>query len=495
MEDLCGLLLRFRTNRIGIVADIEKAFLQVGLHEADRDVTRFLSWKDIHKPTTNNNLEVYRFTRLPFGIISSPFLLGATIQHHLQETQSPTATKIKDNIYVDNVITGTDTKDEALELYKESKEIFKDASMNLREWKTNSQEVNDQIKAEDKMAERITKVLGLVWNTNADDLSISTKIIQNLAPATTKREVLTTIASIYDPLGMMTPATINMKIFLQRLWEKEMDWDDLLDDKDKDTWKKMTHDLNKLSTIQLPRFIGDGKSQLLCFCDSSKKAYATAIYLRVIEDDNVKVNLIFSKSRNAPKKKPTIPRLEPMSTLIGVRSLRFIAKEMNMENTEKILWTDSQCVLKRLKQKDNANVFVRNRVSEITVKDDITFRYINTKHNPADLPTRGMSIAELKTSKLWWNGPEWLMQEKEEWPQWNTEIIDPGNRSEDEVSNPEVIFEMSGAQLESKNETSITSPYGMDETRYSSLKKLLRVTAYQVDLSNEQEQSNSHRWR
>jgi len=256
---------------------------------------------------------------------------------------------------------------------------------------------------------------------------------------------------------MMTPATINMKIFLQQLWEKEMDWDDSLDDKDKETWKKMTNDLNQLSTIQLLRFIGKRKGQLLCFCDPLKNAYATAIYLRIVEDGNVKVNLIFSKSRNAPKKKLAIPRLELMSTLIGVRSLRFIAKEMNMEKAERILWTDSQCVLKWLKQKDNTDVFVRNRVSEITEKDGITFQYINTKHNLADLPTRGMSIAELKTSKLWWNGLEWLIQEKAKWPQWNTEIFDPRNGSEDEDNNLEVIFEMSGAQLETNDKTILTT--------------------------------------
>jgi len=95
-----------------------KSLLTSGTTRSDRDVTRFLWWKDIHKLTTNDNLEVYRFTRLPFGVISSPFLLGAMIKHHLQETNSPTATKIKDNIYVDNVITGTGTKDEAVKLYK-----------------------------------------------------------------------------------------------------------------------------------------------------------------------------------------------------------------------------------------------------------------------------------------------------------------------------------------------------------------------------------------
>ena len=229
--------------------------------------------------------------------------------------------------------------------------------MNLREWLTNSAKVINQIKPKDQIEERVTKVLGLVWNTNADELSISTKKLEIQQPATTKREVLTTLASLYDPLGMLTPFTINMKIFIQNLWEKGLDWDDKLDDKDKETWKKMTQDIHKLSSIQIPRFIGNGKSQLLCFCDSSNKAYAAAIYLRVVGSGKVSVNLLLSKSRNAPKRKPTVPRLELMSSLIGVRNLRFVANEMKLNDNEKILWTDSQYVLSWLKQKENKDTF------------------------------------------------------------------------------------------------------------------------------------------
>ena len=273
--------------------------------------------------------------------------------------------------------------------------------------------MNNQIKPKDHIEEIVTKVLGLVWNTNTDELSISTKKLEIQQPATTKREVLTTLASLYDPLGMLTPFTINMKIFIQNLWEKGLDWDDKLDDKDKETWKKMTQDIHKLSSIQIPRFIGNGKSQLLCFCDSSNKAYPTAIYLRVVRDGKVIVNLLFLKSKNAPKNKLLIPRLELMSTLIGVRSLRFIANEMKLNGHEKILWTDSQCVLSWLKHKENIDTFVRNRVLEIKDKNDITF----------------------------------------------------------------ITFEISGAQPEIEEHIKI-SPFEIDEKRQSTLKKLLRVTAY-----------------
>ena len=107
---------------------------------------------------------------------------------------------------------------------------------------------------------------------------MSTKKFNTNKSTTTKREILATIASIYDPLGLMSPTIIKLKIFLQELWEREMDWDDPLDEADIERWKVLTKDLKDLSTIQVPRFIGYKGAQLLGFCDTSKKAYATAIY-------------------------------------------------------------------------------------------------------------------------------------------------------------------------------------------------------------------------
>ena len=124
LEDVCGLPPRLKTKKIGIIADIEKTFLQVGLHQLDCDVTRFLWFKDINGKVTEDNIQIYRFPRLPFGILSSPFLLSATVELHLDETNTATAKQIKDDIYVDNLITGTSNDEEALQLYKEAKKIF-----------------------------------------------------------------------------------------------------------------------------------------------------------------------------------------------------------------------------------------------------------------------------------------------------------------------------------------------------------------------------------
>ena len=134
LNDLCGLLMRFRLHQIAIVADIEKAFLQIGMQPNQRDVTRFLWLKDSGETIVkSDNIQEYRFCRVPFGLISSPFLLGATIESHLESYDSELALKLKNDIYFDNLITGADSIESAIQVYRESKSIFREASMNLRE--------------------------------------------------------------------------------------------------------------------------------------------------------------------------------------------------------------------------------------------------------------------------------------------------------------------------------------------------------------------------
>ena len=167
-----------------------------------------------------------------------------------------TAIQVKDDIYVDNLITGADNEKDALELYQNCKKIFGEASMNLRDWLSNSQELNCNFREDDKMEEKITKVLGLIWNVKLDTLSIPTKTFIDMQMATTKRAVLTAIASIFDPLGLLTPATLHMKLFLQELWDRKMDWDDKLSFKEMQRWKVIMNKLKNIDQNEVPRFVG-----------------------------------------------------------------------------------------------------------------------------------------------------------------------------------------------------------------------------------------------
>jgi len=143
LPDLCGILLRFRLMPIAVISDIEKAFLQLKLQENDRDVTRFLWLKDLSNLKVENNIEVYRFCRVPFGIVSSPFLLNATLRYHLQQQKTLTSAKILQNLYVDNIILEADDINSAFKMYTESKYIFQKAGMNFTQWSSNSQIFNN----------------------------------------------------------------------------------------------------------------------------------------------------------------------------------------------------------------------------------------------------------------------------------------------------------------------------------------------------------------
>ena len=229
LEDLVAILMRFRFHKIGFVSDIEKAFLQIGLQDHDRDVTRFLWLKNPNDLETDNNLQVYRFTRVPFGVISSPFLLSATVAYHLSKENSAVAKQIKKDIYVDNVITGVDTISQAKDFYHQAKSIFSNASMNLREWNSNSKEFLSFVPQSDRSSSVEQKVLGLKWNLTHDLLFITIPELDSNY-VVTKRFILKTIASIFDPLGLISPLLVQAKLFIQSLWEKGLNWHTVLEE-------------------------------------------------------------------------------------------------------------------------------------------------------------------------------------------------------------------------------------------------------------------------
>ena len=252
LEDLCGMILRFRLHAVALIADIEKAFLQVALQEQERDVTRFLWVKTNGRPDPSN-LQVYRFCRIPFGINSSPFLLAATVKFHLQNYDSATAEQIKDNIYVDNVVVGQVNPGEAIKLYKTAKQIFSEASMNLREWYTNDDSVRRNFSDSDRGEDRNTKVLGLAWDTLTDTLSTKPKI--TIVEIPTKRQVLENVARLFDPCGFFTPISLLGKVLMQKLWQIKLKWDDPIPTNLLNSWNECSTNLVKISDVQIARAV------------------------------------------------------------------------------------------------------------------------------------------------------------------------------------------------------------------------------------------------
>lgn len=467
LENLLDLLIRFRCYKIAIVADIEKAFLQVGLQEQERDVTRFFWLKDVTKEPDKENIIVYRFQRVPFGITASPFLLGATLMHHLKGYDSPVARQIENNLYVDNVICGVESRKEAEEFYNESKLIFKSAGMNLREYGSNDTEFIESLPVKDRIEGDNVKVLGIKWTRSTDVLAV--KGPTDVKPEATKASILAELFKVFDPMGFASPVTIRGKILLQEVTKKKYAWNASLPTEVCRRWQEMAADLCKISELRIPRYIGthEGSNQrMMVFCDASKLAYATVVYLQVeISPGVYNSNIVFAKSRVCPIKEMTIPRLELMGLLIGTRAVRTVRKSLNFEGRI-VIWTDSTTALQWLSSSKIQGKFVENRVREILQENGIEFRHVPTKDNPADRASRGAKFDCLDT--IWLHGPTWASRDDDQWPSLDQVTVDPLDSDPAEDANQA----MPGV------DTAVPFSLIVDPNDFSSLQRLIRIHAW-----------------
>ena len=223
--------MKFRVPQIAMTADIEKAFLQVEISEVNRDATGFLWVKNLQEPMdAEKNIESYRFRRVLFGAFLSPFLLGATLRHHLDKKKDDWVAKdLKNSMYVDDVLSGASNVDDAEHYYRHSRQLSSSAGMNLRQWTTNSSKLKEKLVAENTIPTDKPKVLGLEWDSNADTISFPLMKVMSETKALhdqlTKRSVLSIAAKPFDPLGLLEPFTVRAKIMLQELWKQKVSWD------------------------------------------------------------------------------------------------------------------------------------------------------------------------------------------------------------------------------------------------------------------------------
>lgn len=203
-----------------------------------------------------------------------------------------------------------------------------------------------------------------------DELTIAVKL-DKPNKSITKRSILSEIAKLYDPNGFIAPIVVKAKMLMQSIWRlKELDWDDDVPPNISNEWMEMYADLPLLSNFKTKRWLNTSKRsrvQIHAFCDASKAAYGTAIYVR-IEDENKQVScsLLSAKSRVAPLKEITIPRLELLAAVMASEQLEAIVQACEFEDAEITLWSDSMIVLGWIKKHpSDLKAFVSNRVQKI----------------------------------------------------------------------------------------------------------------------------------
>ena len=470
---MCSILLRFRTHRFAFSTDIEKAFLHVGLHEHDRNFTRFLRLSNPNDP--ESPFTTYRFKVVLFGSTSSPFMLNATLQHHLENFNTPVTEDMQKNFYVDNLISGCKSEAKALNYYEEARSIMAQGKFNLRSWASNSKQLcsrADDEKTNDQRDE--VCILGLQWNPSTDKITLTqngSHLNQNLPM--TKRTVLQQTAKVYDPLGILTPVTVRARILIQQLWRRNLPWDASIPQDLQQQWSSIATDIAKSvsehATVSRQFFSEPSQPQnnleLHVFADASTVAYGAVAFLRCESH----TSFVMAKNRVAPLKTLTLPQLELMAALIGARLANFI--QQSLEKRFQKLRTDSQIVLHWLSSQKPLKQFIQNRVKEInSLYPSTTWHYCLTSDNPAHLLTRGVSADQLRSSSIWQHGPPWLTFDNN-WPRWSPTEMSTKQALATTLKEP--------AEETSTQKTQQSGIHNLiDVSKHTRLSHLLRVTAY-----------------
>jgi len=436
LNDLFMMLIGLRKYQFAVSADISEMFLRVRLNPQDRRYHRF--WF---------NGKLYQWCVILFGNTSSPNISQKVLaQNNIDHGQDyPVAVEtVRDKIYVDDAITSKPTEDEIDVLSTQLQKLLAHAGMKICKFYTNSKKalmkIPEELRAkqvlftDDEIIFETNKILGLTWNAETDCLQFVSRF-RNLnewntrkglttVKHWTKRLILKASASIYDPLGLISPFTIIARVLLQRLWMKKttIGWDTPLPEDIVEDWLDWLQGVFQLQDLKIPRFLkvrmDSTNLQLHIFADASQDVYACACYLRVTQSNGeVDVNLVCAKARVTPVKSETISRLELMGCLIATRIAASTAQALDIKKEDITYWTDSMTCLHWINTPAKSlQAYVGNRTSQIQACSDLSqWRHCPTKQNPADIPTRKIS-GDLQGLDLWWKGPPFLKKPLEEWP-------------------------------------------------------------------------------
>ncbi|XP_055613967.1 uncharacterized protein LOC129760346 [Uranotaenia lowii] len=433
-DDLRSIIMRCRTKAIMLVADVEKMFRQIEIQPEDRPLQCVLWRKD-----PSEDVGVYELNTVTYGTKPAPFLATRTLQQLTSDEASrfPLAAQaMADDTYMDDVITGVNILEEAIELRKQLEQITESGGFRLRKFACNRSEVLQGI-PQDNLAipgfvdldpDPSVKTLGLTWLPGSDTFMFQFNLPKFEDLKLTKRNVLSVIAMLFDPLGLIG-ATITMaKIYMQQLWTlqnsdgKRLDWDEQLPSTVGERWRKFHEELSWLNTIRIDRCVilpSSIELELHCFSDASEKAFGGCIYLRSRDSHGlVWTRLVSSKSKVAPLKCQSIARLELSGALLIAEQFEKVKDSLRIP-TKAFFWTDSTCVLRWLQAIPTVwTTYVANRVSKIqTITQGCKWSHVPGIENPADLISRGVSPSNIVENQFWWRGPAWLQESPESWPQ------------------------------------------------------------------------------
>ncbi|KAK0138077.1 hypothetical protein N1851_025741 [Merluccius polli] len=423
-NSLIGVILRFREEPIGIMADIKSMFHQVRVAESDVNYLRFLWWP---QGDTRQTAREHRMLVHIFGAVSSPSVANFALQKTAADNEncfSPqVAETICHNFYVDDCAKSVAREFHAIQLVKDLTALCSEGGFQLTQWVSNSRAVLASIPNEhrakemksldlDKDSLPVERALGLQWCVDSDNFQFNINLSQK---PHTRRGMLSVVSSIFDPLGFLAPLILPAKQLLQGLCHRGFGWDEPLPQPVSDQWVEWTNSLKMIKkNFSIPRCLkpqdyGETKcAELLHFADASESGYGSVSYIRLANKQNVvHVTFVLGKSRVLPLKTITVLRLELAAAALLVRVDRMLRRELRLDLKPSVFWTDSQTVLK----------YIANRVSMIRDNTELSqWRYVSSKDNAADDCSRGLSARKFMEQKRWIHAPQFLWKPKESWP-------------------------------------------------------------------------------
>ncbi|XP_055589816.1 uncharacterized protein LOC129741997 [Uranotaenia lowii] len=397
-KELFDLLIEFRTHNKVLVADVAKMYRQTLVAYED---TWLQSCRALHEAA-----EDYR------------------------EVNAKVADAIQNSFYVDNLMIGASSTSELIELKEGIEHALSLHGFPLRKWASNDNSVLEGIPEKDLEPliqvgdQEVIKTLGVGWNPMNDVFQfINVKNSNEVIRSLTKRQMVSKILRLYDPIGLIQPVIITAKILMQDLWTHNISWDDEVPDRSLQQWRIFEASLTELKSIEIQRMTIPSQTIVLDlhgFSDASEKAYGCVIYMHSIDlQGEERTNLLCAKSRVAPLKKVTLPRLELLAAVLLAELASRIKGILGQRITSEYYYSDSQVTLSWIKSSSTRwGTFIRNRVEKIHAwTDPDRWKYVSTKENPADMVSRGVPVKKLIESKLnfWSHGPE-SIQKRERYP-------------------------------------------------------------------------------
>lgn len=479
-------LLRFRLNSIAFTADVEKMYRQVLIHDDDKTYHRIV-WRE----KRSDPVQHFYLNTVTYGTACAPYLAIRALQMVADDTENDdtTAAVLKTDFYVDDLLSGANDVTQASRTVNKLSMVMQSYGFQLRKWRSNSTQLLQLLPAAAKESDSLLlceceeasiKTLGLHWNPARDTFHFKINLTQD--SSMTKRKLVSQVARTFDPLGWLSPVTINMKAMIQQLWTEKLDWDDEIVGALLKKWNSLKQHLHELESIEIPRFIFASSSynnaEMHGFCDASTTGYAAAVYIRSFDIDlKIIVRLLIAKTKVTPLKPITIPKLELCGALLLAELIQFIKSSREFHDIPVICWTDSQIVLAWLSASPNKwEQFVGNRCGKILdIVPRCDWRYVRSKDNSADIASRGVLPGDLVSNTQWWQGPHWLIDCQSNWPV-SESLITTSSEANTAIRKSKPV-------LSCTSTIDINATLEQLFTDCSSFDKIIRVVAFLLKLS------------